>query len=108
MDAQLTIFESMGHLSRDMVAAAQANDWDRLSALESEVARFRDQLMSRPTETVRSEDVRSRKIALIRHMLADDREVRAHAEPWMEDLKALLSGQSRQKAVQNAYGVGSR
>lgn len=106
MDAQLMLYENMSHLSGDMVEAARANDWDRLTELEAKVAQLRDQLMSQAKTPVRDESVRNQKIALIRKLLEDDREVRSHAEPWMESVKALLAGNVRQRAVQNAYGVG--
>jgi len=109
MDTQLMLYEQMSQLSSSMVSAAQTNDWDLLSDLEAKVADLRDQLMAEtPSVQTRDETVKVRKIALIKKILEDDREVRSHAEPWMESVKMLLAGNVRQKAVQNAYGVGHR
>ncbi|WP_018605779.1 flagellar protein FliT [Uliginosibacterium gangwonense] len=108
MDAQLMLYENMRQISIHMVDAARANDWDRLCELETQVARLRDQLMAQPKAVppVRDETARTRKLALIKQLLDDDREIRSHAEPWMENVRVLLAGNARQKAVQKAYGVG--
>jgi len=108
MDSQLMLYENMSRLSGDMVDAARANDWDRLCELEAQVAKIREDLIAQPGPVVvHDEGARAKKIALIRQMLDDDREVRVHAEPWMESVKVLLSGNARQKALRNAYGVRS-
>jgi len=107
MDAQLMLYENMSQISLHMVDAARANDWDRLCELETQVAKLRDQLMAQPkTPPVRDEAARTRKLTLIKQILDDDREIRSHAEPWMENVRVLLAGNARQKAVQKAYGVG--
>ena len=66
-----------------MVDAARANDWDRLTRLEKQVASLRDRIgvevlafPSRP-DVACPEDER-RQIALIRRILDDDKEVRVH------------------------------
>lgn len=108
MTAPLEMYESMSELSAQMVEAATTNDWDRLCELEGQVARLRDRLIVEDPITAAprlDEATRARKIALIRKLLADDREIRSHAEPWMESVRVLLSGSARQRAVQNAYGA---
>ena len=105
MDAQLSLYESMSQISAAMCKAAQANDWDQLCELESEVTRLRKRLQQEPTAPTQDEDCRQQKISLIHKILADDREIRSHAEPWMEGVRALLAGGARQRALNNAYGV---
>lgn len=108
MDAQLMLYENMKRISDNMVDAARANDWDLLSQLETEVAALREQLRMQPpySPPVRDETTRSRKLELIKALLEDDREIRSHVEPWMENVRTLLSGNAKMRAVQNAYGVG--
>lgn len=108
MNARLDIYETMSKLSGLMVEAAQSNDWDRLSGLEHQVAALRDRLVTQDSVSalpLSDESVRARKIALIRKMLADDREIRRHTEPWMDAVRLLLAGASKQRAVKAAYGV---
>ncbi|WP_341675071.1 flagellar protein FliT [Niveibacterium sp. SC-1] len=110
MNSSLTLYEKMSEISARMAEAAQANDWDQLGQLESQVAAMRNELMTRDwqaprTNAVLSEDERRRKAELIKRILADDREVRRHTEPWMEDVRKLLGGNSRGRAMRVAYGA---
>lgn len=108
MDATLSLYESMGRLSTAMAAAARANDWDTLCELERQVAGLRDSLMRQDPASRQAsldESDRQRKVSLIRQILADDREIRAHAEPWMENVRAMLSAGSRRNALNAAYGA---
>lgn len=110
MDATISFYESMSSLSSAMTEAARANDWDELCRLETEVAGLRDLLALQDPPQRQSqlgEADRQRKMALIRKMLADDREIRAHAEPWLDNVRVLLSSGSRQRALNSAYGMPS-
>jgi flagellar protein FliT len=102
----LNLYESMSGLSAQMADAARANDWDRLSTLEHQVSDLREQMVhldpQAPSASL-SETERRRKIELIKRMLADDREVRRHTDPWMDGVRQLLGGNVRGRAMRNAY-----
>ncbi|GAB2883838.1 hypothetical protein GCM10027046_10420 [Uliginosibacterium flavum] len=109
MNTPVTLYESILQLSRRMVAAAEANDWDLLCALESEVTALRERLQQDDPPALQAsldEATRQRKATLIHQILADDREIRSHTQPWMESVKTLLAGNARQRSVQQAYGAG--
>lgn len=104
--ASLQTYERMSELTDQMAAAARANDWDRLCELERELAGLRDWLQSNDAQPVRlDESERQRKVELIKRMLADDREVRRHTEPWMDDVRKLLSTGARTRNLQATYGA---
>lgn len=108
--SSLALLQQMSAYSTEMVDAARANDWDRLTRLERQVASLRDRIgvedaltfPGRPKQM--SEDERKKKVALIRRILDDDKEVRVHTEPWMDNVRQLLSGGVRQRNVRAAYG----
>jgi flagellar protein FliT len=105
----LTLFATMKILSERMVAAAQANDWDRLAGLECEQAAIRAEIVrlepdGRPSGEL-SEADQVRKASLITDMLENDREVRRHVEPWLASARKLLSGTVRDRAVRTVYGA---
>ncbi|MCK7498330.1 MAG: flagellar protein FliT [Comamonadaceae bacterium] len=80
-----------------MVEAARANDWDRLTNLEQDVARLRDTLAandSQPAPAPLSPEERAWKVQLIRRILADDAEVRSYTEPWMNNVRKYLRRRS--------------
>lgn len=108
MDPSLSLYETLSRLSAQMLTAARANDWDTFCQLEGETACLRDQLVAQdPFERQQTLDEasRSRKIEMIRQILEDDREIRSHTEPWLESVKHLLAGGSRQRALNSAYGL---
>lgn len=108
--SSLALLQQMSAYSTEMVDAARANDWDRLSSLERQVASLRDRLgvedaMGFPGRSRQmSEEERGKKIALIRRILDDDKEVRVHTEPWLDNVRQLLSGGTRQRNLRVAYG----
>jgi flagellar protein FliT len=107
MQSMLNHYESMCQLSAEMVSAARDNDWDRLGALEQEVARLRELLRSLETaeNLAMQEAERSHKRELIMRMLDDDREIRRHTEPWMNHVRALLYGSNMERNLRKAYGA---
>ncbi|NSL55183.1 flagellar protein FliT [Uliginosibacterium aquaticum] len=108
MDPTLPLYEAMHHLSSEMLVAARANDWDQFCLLEREAAELRDRLVryEMPASPAPlDEGGRARKVALIQQILAEDREIRSHTDPWLEHVRALLAGNSRQRAINNAYGL---
>ncbi len=103
--SSLALYESMSTLSAQMVEAAAACDWDRLTALEMDCAGLARQLEANEEPARLSEAERARKMDLIRRILADDAEVRRHAEPWMEQVRQFLGGGARERTVRRAYGA---
>lgn len=109
MRDSLMHYEAMCRLTGMMAEAARENDWGLLSSLEHEVAILRNQLQSEDDVDINatlSESERQRKRELILSMLADDREIRRHTEPWMAGVRALLAGSAAERNVRKAYNSG--
>ena len=90
-----------------MADAARENDWDLLESLELEVAALRDQIKTNDRTGIcveGDETQRQRKRELILRMLANDREIRRHTEPWMANVRALLAGSAATRTLRKAYG----
>ena len=101
----LALYESMSAISAHMVEAAAACNWERLVALEKDCAGLARHLEANGEPIRLSAAERTRKVDLIRRILADDAEVRRHTEPWMEQVKQLLGGGARERSVRRAYGA---
>ncbi len=106
--SSLALLEEMSTYSNEMVDAARHNDWDRLTHLEKKVASLRDRIgveeaLGSPSRRRMSDSERSRRIDLIRRILDDDKEIRTHTEPWLDNVRQMLTGQSRERAVRAAY-----
>ena len=103
----VALYESMSAISAQMVEAATANDWDRLVALEKDCAGLARHIEANGEPIRLSDAERARKFDLIRRILADDAEVRRHAEPWMEQVRQYLGGGARERTMRRTYGANS-
>ncbi|MDB5777128.1 MAG: flagellar synthesis protein [Herbaspirillum sp.] len=108
----LSIYESMANLSEQMLDAARNADWGLLSALELRSANFVKLLKQNGADTAPGDDagdddnaLRERKIALIKKILADDRDIRDLTEPWVKHLSDLIQNTSNERKLVRAYGV---
>ena len=98
-------YEAMSQLTRQMVEAARANDWDSLNTLERNLGTLRDQLIRIDRQPAAlTEHERERKRELILRMLDDDREIRRHTELWMREARQMLSSWQVTRNLREAYG----
>lgn len=100
----LATYEAMAVLTRRMVAAASASDWDLLVELEQRCAAHVDQLKAHETPLALEGAARERKLEAIRQMLDDDRRIRDLTMPWMARLSALIGNAGQQRRLADAYG----
>ncbi|SEN51493.1 flagellar protein FliT [Duganella sp. CF517] len=83
----LSMYENIAGLSNQMAAAARMGDWDGLSKLEAQCA-----TEARAVATgvpALSGAPRMRKIDLLKQILANDREIRDIADPWMNQVPGM-------------------
>lgn len=105
MPAPLEIYEQLSVLSTRMVEAARTNDWERLIDLERSVVQLRNTLMQESDMAAENSEETERRRTLIRRILEDDAEVRRHTEPWMEQVRRLLTGNAKKGQADRAYGT---
>lgn len=105
MPAQIALYEEMSALSRQMVEAARANDWNALGQLEHSVAALRESLRADDDNSCLNNAEIESKIQLIQRILADDAEVRRHTEPWMEQVRQFLGGNAKRRKVERTYSL---
>lgn len=108
MDTTIKLYESMQAVSTEMVAAARANDWDRLVELEHRMSATRDEIARTDSAARIADSELLRRAELIANILENNREVRRHVDPWMASTRKLLGSGERDRAVRAAYGASSR
>jgi flagellar protein FliT len=111
----LPIYESMALISAQMLDAARSGNWDLLTLLESRSAYYLQQLKQNDsdvdggaveTKIDNSNDaLRERKVAIIKKILADDRDIRSLTEPRVTELAQLITNTSNERKLLRAYGV---
>lgn len=83
-------YELIAQASHEMLAASRADDWESVARLEDACRALIDQVRRDACDVRLSEDEQSRRIALLRGILADDAQIRARSEPWLQQLETML------------------
>lgn len=89
----LSLYESVAEVTSHMLLAARQQDWDRLSELEGYCAQYVEKLKIYEAEPL-SGEAYAKKLACIKQILADDREIRNLMAPWMVKLNTMLNNSS--------------
>lgn len=106
MEYQNTImlYESVAAKMKDMLHAARMQDWDTLTALEHDCAQHIAILQTIEDVQPLPSDALKRKVESIKSILADDREIRDLASPWMARLNRFMHHNSTDQRVTQVYG----
>lgn len=100
----LSIYDEMTALSGQMLRAADAGDWDLLVELERECAARVARLRQDEPPALESAE-RGRKVAAIRAILANDRQIRDLTQPWMARLSSMINTATTERRIARAYGI---
>jgi flagellar protein FliT len=100
----VAVYEAMVGITDQMLAAASANDWERLAQLEHQCAACVRQLKANGDRPLAGQE-RLRKVAAIRRMLDADRKIRDLTQPWMAKLSSLIGNTTTERRLARAYGV---
>ncbi len=84
-------YEAIAQASHAMLAAARAGDWARVGALEDECRTLIARLQDAADGVALSASEQRRRVQLLREILADDAEIRARSEPWLQELEAMFA-----------------
>ncbi len=101
----ISIYENVAVITDQMLAAARTGDWDQLAELESRCASQVEILRNREPHTALTGAVRERKVALIRKVLEDDRQIRSITEPWMKQLATMINSTGTERKLSQTYGA---
>jgi flagellar protein FliT len=84
-------YEAIAQASHAMLAAARAEDWVRVGALEDECRALIARLQADAQGVALGAAEQRRRVQLLRDILADDAEIRARSEPWLQELETLFA-----------------
>ena len=102
----LALYEAVSQITDQMLVAARQGDWDRLIALEEHCTRHVQTLRDGEPPMPLTGASRERKVQIIHKILADDREIRDLAEPWMAQLAQMINSTRAERKLSNAYRGG--
>jgi flagellar protein FliT len=101
----ISLYENVARITDRMLNAARKADWDLLAALETDCSSTVEALKSNEFSTELAPDIRSKKIQIIKRILADDKEIREITEPWMLQLANLMKNSESSRKLSVAYGT---
>lgn len=94
-ESLLTVYEAIESASEQMLAAARDGDWDQVVKLEGACALLISQLKHAATRLELGRDERQLKGRIMKRILVNDAEVRALAEPWLEELDRQMASRPK-------------
>ena len=100
----IALYEDVAELTKQMLTAARQQDWDKLTELETSCAQHVAQLKMIKDALPLAQESRERKVASIKSILEDDREIRNLVSPWMARLNTLINSHKTNSKVTRAYG----
>ena len=99
----IVIYETVAELTKQMLLAAQQQNWDALAELEANCAQQVATLKLTENALPLPSDMRARKLAIIKSILANDREIRNIVSPWMVRLNSLMNSLHMENKLTRAY-----
>jgi flagellar protein FliT len=97
--ALLDYYEAIERASHDMLEAARTGDWDRVVKLEGACAVLISQLKHAASQHSLGSEESQLKARIMQRILLNDAEIRVLAEPWLEDLDRMLTGDVPRNAM---------
>jgi flagellar protein FliT len=91
----LGYYEALERASADMLSAAREADWDQVVKLEGACVLLIAQLKHAAGESSLAAEGARLKSRIMQRILVNDAEIRTLAEPWLDDLDRMLTGQQR-------------
>ena len=99
----IEIYESVALITKQMLLAAKQQDWETLSELETHCADYVAILKVTESALPLPSDIRERKLASMKSILADDREIRNLVSPWMKKLNYMMGSLHMENKLTRAY-----
>ena len=87
----LNYYQAIEKASQDMLEAARLGNWDQVLKLEGACALLISQLKHSAGASALGADEAQFKSRIMQRILVNDAEIRQLAEPWLDDLDALLA-----------------
>jgi flagellar protein FliT len=99
----ISIYENVAEITDRMLNAARVADWDLLTQLEATCTTRVQDIKDNEIPVELPAEMRTRKIQIIKKILADDKEIRHLTEPWMAQLSNLMRNSERSRKISQAY-----
>lgn len=100
----ISIYENVAEITDRMLDAAKSADWDLLTELEMDCYTRVQEIKNNDSNEELPLEIKNKKIAIIKKILADDKEIRNITEPWMLQLSKLMKNSESNRKLSQSYG----
>ena len=104
----ISLYEAIAEITDQMLAAARNEDWDLLSSLEEDCTHYVNLLKQNESSEPLTDIGRERKIAIIKKILEDDKDIRNLVTPALEKLSSMIKNTGTEIKLAKAYGMPQR
>ena len=88
----MTYYEAIERASADMLSAARTGNWDQVVKLEGACVLLISQLKHAARNAALDDEAAKAKSRIMQRILINDAEIRHLAEPWLQELDAMMNG----------------
>jgi flagellar protein FliT len=99
------LYQAVVTLTEQMLAAANAGDWEKVVACETSRAGHVEILRKCEPPTALSHAGRESKLKMIRQLLEDEQEIRTITQLRMTDLSGMMTSVGVERRLSQAYGA---
>jgi flagellar protein FliT len=103
MNPVIENYEFLSSITEQMCAAISQGQWNHLVELEGQCCQRVASMKAQDAAIPIDESTRLRKVALIRKILADDKEIRNRIEPQLARLQHFIQGARQQHRLLETY-----
>jgi len=104
----ISLYEAVAEITDKMLAAARNQDWELLSDLEEDCSHYVSIIKQNETNEPLTDLGRERKIAIIKKILEDDKDIRELVTPALEKLSSMIKNTGTELKLAKAYGMTQR
>jgi len=99
----ISIYENVATITEQMVHAAEEHNWQLLATLEASCTAQVQVIKDNPEPVELAQEDYTKKVGVIKRILADDRKIRDITQPRMAQLGELMRRTSTQSKLARAY-----
>jgi flagellar protein FliT len=93
----LSLYEAVTEISQQMLEAARQKDWDGYGKLEILCQGYIHQIPVHGAQSPLTPEALERKIACLKTILSNDKEIMDLMQPWMLRLSDIMNGHNLKK-----------
>lgn len=90
-EEMICVYDDVAKITQDMRESAKCHDWGRFSELEQNCRQYAEKASKHRSVAPLSREAIDRKMASLKRIMENDREIREVLEPWQQRLADMMT-----------------